>query len=190
MKTPFIILLLSSCCFFSCDNIQDSRPAGSMTDKTGGNNPNTLAFTNPNCNPSVNKTYCSLLLNFNLDFGGSSYQPDIVINGNEAYFTYRNSYSDEVTIKIAPFVPGKSCNYIIKDNPVIGDNKAYINIYGNSLSSFNKLNATAYSDTLHMKYNSGNNSYNMVFCGTPFMYTSNFTSYSKNIEGRFDFIYP
>ena len=190
MKSPFIILLLSSCCLFSCDNIQDSRPATSMTGKTVNNNPNTIAFTDPNCNPTVNASYCSMLFKFNLTFGGSSYQPNIVINGNEGHFTYTNTNNDIVSINVSPFVPGKSCNYIITDNPVLGENKSYININGNSLSSSSKLNAVAYSDTLHLKFNAWNNSYNMVFCATPFMYTSNFTNDSKNIEGRFDFIYP
>jgi len=128
-------------------------------------------------------------LNFNLSFGGSSYQPNIVISGDEAQITYTNSNSDVVTIGLKPFVQGKSCNYVINYNPVLGDNRAFININGNSLGS-TKLNATANTDTLHMNFNSWNNSYNMVFCNSTFYYSFNSSSYSKNIEGRFDFIYP
>ncbi len=175
---------------FGCDNIQDTRPASSMTSIVGGGTgANTIAFTFPNCNPSVNSTYCSALLNFNLSYGGSSYQPTIVLTGDEAKITYTNSNSDVVTIGLKPFVQGKSCNYVINYNPVLGVNKAYININGNSLGS-TKLNATANTDTLHMNFNSWNNSYNMVFCNSTFYYTNNSTSYSKSIEGRFDFIYP
>jgi hypothetical protein len=189
MKTKFLFIGIICGLFLGCDNIQDTRPATSMTNTNVGSNPKIIAFTNPNCNPSVNTSYCSALLNFNLSFGGSSYQPDISMNGDEATFTYTNSNSDVVTIGIKPFVKGQSCNYVINSNSVLGNNRAYVNIYGNSIGS-TKLNATANTDTLHVKYNSWNNSYNMVFCNSTFYYTFNFTSYSKSIEGRFDFIYP
>ena len=173
-----------------CDNIQDTRPASSMTSTGGGGtSSNTIAYTFPNCNPSVNSTYCSASYYFDLSFGGSSNQPTIILTGDEAKITYTNSNSDVVTIGLKPFVQGKSCNYVINYNPVLGVNKAFININGNSIGS-TKLNATAYTDTLHMNFNSWNNSYNMVFCNSTFYYTNNSTSYSKSIEGRFDFIYP
>jgi hypothetical protein len=68
---------------------------------------------------------------------------------------------------------------------------AYLQLNGNSMGS-TKLDASSTGTgnyMLHVKYNSWNSSYNLVFCDPQFKYYFNFTNYLKNITGRFDFIY-
>jgi hypothetical protein len=173
----------------ACDNIQDSRPATVKTNTTVIT-PVGPVFTNPNCNPGVNQTVCTGLLNFNLNFGSSN--PVISLINDKLTLTYTSSQNDVMTISLAPFIPQKSNNFnVCSSTWQVKNYNAYLQLNGNSLGS-TKLNATATATgqyILHVKYNSWNSSYNLVFCDTEFTYNFNSTNYLKNITGRFDFVY-
>ena len=185
----FIILFSISIIYPSCDNIQDSRPATVKANNTAIT-PVGPAYTNPNCNPGVNETFCPALLNFDLNFGSSN--PVISLINDKLTLTYTSSQNDVMTISLAPFIPEKSNNFNICGAAwQVKNFNAYIQLNGNSLGS-TKLNASSTGTGiyyLHVKYNSWNSSYNLVFCDTEFTYNFNSTNYLKNISGRFDFIY-
>ena len=173
----------------ACDNIQDSRPATVKTNNTVIT-PVGPVFTNPNCNPGANQTVCTGLLNFNLNFGSSN--PVISLINDKLTLTYTSSQNDVMTISLAPFIPEKSNDFYICGSPSSVKNyNAYLQLNGNSMGS-TKLNATSTGTgnyMLHVKYNSWNSGYNLVFCDPQFKYYFNSTNYIKNITGRFDFIY-
>jgi hypothetical protein len=185
----FTILFSISIIYQSCDNIQDSRPATVKANNTVIT-PVGPAYTNPNCNPGVNETFCPALLNFDLSFGSSN--PVISLINDKLTLTYTSSQNDVMTISLAPFIPEKSNNFTICGSASSVKNyNAYLELNGNSLGS-TKLNASSTGTGvyyLHVKYNSWNSSYNLVFCDHQFKYYFNSINYIKNISGRFDFIY-
>lgn len=171
----------------ACDNIQDSRPA-TVKSKTPPVTPTGPDFTNPNCNPGVNKSECTALLNFNITFGTSN--PAISLVNDKLTVVYTSSQNDVMTFILSPFIPGKSNDFYICDASSKAINyHAFLQLNGNSLGA-TKLNASSTgTELLHVKYNSWNSSYNMVFCDAEFGYNFNSNNYLKNITGRFDFIY-
>ncbi len=183
----FICLFSLTLILQSCDNIQDSRPATVKSNNTVIT-PLGPAFTNPNCNPGVNQTVCTGLLNFNINFGSSN--PVISLVNDKLTLTYTSSQYDVMTISLAPFVPGKSNNFnICSSTSAVKNYNAYLQLNGNSMSS-TKLDATTTGKgILHVKYNQWNSGYNLVFCDSEFKYFFNNNNYLKLITGRFDFIY-
>lgn len=177
-----LILLLNS-----CDNIQVTRPATGKKITTPVT-PVGPVFSNPNCNPGVNQSVCSGLLNFNIDFGTSN--PDITLVNDKLTVTYTNNQFDRMIITLSPFVPENSNNFYICSSPSSVKNyNVYLQLIGNSLGS-TKLTANSNgSEILHVKYNQWNSSYNLVFCDAEFKYTFNSSNSLKLITGRFDFIY-
>lgn len=184
MKHLLITSALILLSFVACDTDTQERPATKFgTTVTPPPGPTAPPFTNPACNPVINKTECSAYSNFMVQYNAN---PVINVVNDQLNLTYTNSNNDQLELRLSPFKKGQSCNYSFTNDILNAkDYKVFIEMNANSLSFSSKYQVSSInSGILHVKYNAFNDSYNFVFCNVPF-----YTATTVYMNGRFDFIY-